>query len=141
MTHNNTDVAALLLRLSLGTMYIAHGLWKVLALSMPVTVSFFVAHGFPSWTAYAVVVAELVGGTLLLLGVQVRIVAALLIPILLGALKVHMPNGFVFSYPNGGWEYPAFLIVASAVQSLLGAGFYALDRIPLSASRVAAAGQ
>lgn len=53
----------------------------------------------------------------------------LLIPILLGALKVHRPNGFVFSYPNGGWEYPAFLIVVSAVQALLGEGAYALGRL------------
>jgi len=141
MNHNNTDTAALLLRLSLGTMYIAHGLWKVLTLSMPVTASFFASQGFPGWTAYAVVAAELVGGTLLLLGLQVRIVAVLLIPILLGALKVHLPNGFVFSYPNGGWEYPAFLIVVSGVQALLGAGAYALDRIPLIPARVATAGR
>ena len=50
-------------------------------------------------------------------------------PVLLGALKVHLPNGFVFSYPNGGWEYPAFLIVISAVQALIGEGAYALGRI------------
>jgi putative oxidoreductase len=42
---------------------------------------------------------------------------------------VHLPNGFVFSYPNGGWEYPAFLIVISAVQALIGEGAYALGRI------------
>lgn len=65
----------------------------------------------------------------MILGVQVRAVSLLLIPILLGALKVHRPNGFVFSYPNGGWEYPAFLIVVSAVQALLGEGAYALGRL------------
>jgi putative oxidoreductase len=139
MTHNSTDVAALVLRLSLGATYIAHGLWKVLTLSMPVTVSFFVSQGFPGWTAYAVVAAELVGGALLLLGLQVRIIAVLLIPILLGALKVHLPNGFVFSYPNGGWEYPAFLIIVSIVQALLGAGAFALDRVSLTPPRVAVA--
>jgi putative oxidoreductase len=40
---------------------------------------------------------------------------------------VHLPNGWVFSAPNGGWEYPAFLMVASVVQALLGAGAYALN--------------
>jgi putative oxidoreductase len=42
---------------------------------------------------------------------------------------VHLPNGFVFSYPNGGWEYPAFLIVAAGVQALLGDGAYALGNV------------
>jgi putative oxidoreductase len=40
---------------------------------------------------------------------------------------VHLPNGWVFSAPNGGWEYPAFLIVASVVQALVGAGAYAVN--------------
>ncbi len=123
------DYAATLLRLSLGSMFVAHGLWKVITLGLPTTAAFFASQGFPGWTAYPVVAAELAGGVLLILGLQVRIVSILLIPILLGALKVHLPNGFVFSYPNGGWEYPAFLIVASGVQALLGEGAYALGRI------------
>jgi putative oxidoreductase len=32
----------------------------------------------------------------------------------------------VFSAPNGGWEYPVFLVVASLVQALLGDGALAL---------------
>ena len=32
----------------------------------------------------------------------------------------------MFTAPNGGWEYPAFLIVVSFVQFLLGDGFYSL---------------
>jgi len=129
MNRQTHDIAALVLRLALGTMYVAHGLWKVVALSMPTTVGFFIAQGFPGWTAYVVVGAEVIGGVLLIAGIQVRVVSLLFIPILLGALKVHLPNGFVFSYPNGGWEYPAFLIVASTVQALLGEGAYALDRL------------
>jgi len=34
----------------------------------------------------------------------------------------------VFTAPNGGWEYPAFLIAVSLVQFLLGDGAYALSR-------------
>ena len=129
MNTNTNDLAALVLRLALGTMFVAHGAWKVFTLGLPVTIGFFESQGFPGWTAYAVVAAELIGGVLLIAGVQVRAVSLLLIPILLGALKVHLPNGFVFSYPNGGWEYPAFLVIVSAVQALLGEGAYALDRL------------
>ena len=129
MNHSSNDYAATVLRLALGTMFVAHGLWKVLTLGMATTAGFFASQGFPEWTAYPVVAAEIGGGVLLILGVQTRIVALLTLPILLGALKVHLPNGFVFSYPNGGWEYPAFLIVATSVQALLGDGAYALGRL------------
>lgn len=128
MNANSNEIAGLTLRLALGTMYVSHALWKIFTLGLPTTVQFFASQGFPGWTAYAVVAAELGGGVLLILGVQVRAVALLLIPVLLGALKVHLPNGFVFSYPNGGWEYPAFLIVVSGVQALIGEGAYALGR-------------
>ena len=63
---------------------------------------------------------------LLVLGVGSRWIALALVPILLGATWVHAGNGWVFSAPNGGWEYPVFLIAASFVQALLGDGAYAL---------------
>jgi putative oxidoreductase len=66
------------------------------------------------------------GGTLLVLGAYTRWVALALIPILLGAALVHAPNGWVFSAPNGGWEYPVFLALAALVQALLGDGALAL---------------
>lgn len=129
MNRTNNDYAATVLRLALGTMFLSHGLWKVLTLGLPATVQYFASQGFPGWTAYLVVAAELGAGVLLILGVQTRAVALLTLPILIGALSVHLPNGFVFSYPNGGWEYPAFLIVAAGVQALLGDGAFALSRL------------
>lgn len=137
MNRSTNDYAATVLRLALGTMFVAHGLWKVLTLGMATTASFFASQGFPEWTAYPVVAAEIGGGVLLILGVQTRYVALLMLPILIGALKVHLPNGFVFSYPNGGWEYPAFLIVATGVQALLGDGAYALGKVFNSRPRLA----
>ncbi len=71
---------------------------------------------------------ELVGGVLLILGVQTRWVALALLPFLLGATWAHAGNGWVFSGQGGGWEYPAFLAVAALVQALLGDGAYALSR-------------
>ena len=133
----NQDYAATLLRLSLGTIFLSHGLWKLLTLGLPTTGGFFASQGFPGWTAYLVVAAEIGGGVLMILGVQTRAIALLMLPILIGALSVHLPNGFVFSYPNGGWEYPAFLIVASGVQALLGDGAYALANLFTGRPRLA----
>lgn len=119
--------AALVLRLSLGVMFVAHALLKLFVFTLPGTVQFFQSLGLPGVLAYVTFGAELIGGVLLIVGLQTRVVAAALIPILIGATWAHAGNGWVFSAPNGGWEYPAFWTVTLAVQALLGAGAYALD--------------
>ncbi len=125
---NQTDLAAFILRISLGIMYLSHSiLLKIMTFGFAGTASFFVKVGLPSWLAYVTIFAELFGGILLVLGVRARWVALSLSPALFGAiLWVHASNGWVFTAPNGGWEYPAFLIVASIVQFLIGDGLLAL---------------
>jgi len=121
--------AALLLRISLGTMFIAHASLKIFVFTLPGTAQFFGSVGFPAWTAYPVTAMELTGGVLLIAGVYARWVALALVPVLLGATFVHLPNGWLFTAPNGGWEYPLFLTVAAVVQALLGDGKFALARV------------
>ena len=121
--------AALTLRVALGAMFIAHALLKLFVFTLPGTVQFFQSLGLPGALAYVTVAAELVGGTLIVLGVGTRWIAAVLIPVLLGATWAHSPNGWLFTGPNGGWEYPAFLSAAALAQTLLGDGAYALSSV------------
>lgn len=73
------------------------------------------------------VAAEAVGGTMLVLGIYGRWVAVALTPTLIGAIIwVHAPSSWPFNAPNGGWEYPAYLIVLSVAQFLLGDGRLAM---------------
>jgi putative oxidoreductase len=142
MNPNHAQTAAFINRIALGSMFLAHGLLKVFVFTLPGTAGFFQSVGFPGWTAYLVTFAEIGGGIALLLGLRTRIVAASLLPVLLGALYVHLGNGWVFSAPNGGWEYPAFLVVSAVVQLLLGDGHFALwperTRVPGSLATRAA---
>jgi putative oxidoreductase len=129
MTTNASSAAAgLILRLALGTMFIAHAMLKYAVFTLPGTAQFFASVGLPGELAYLTFAAELVGGTLLILGVYTRYVALALLPVLLGALWVHSGNGWLFTAKDGGWEYPAFLAIAAIVQALLGEGAYALKR-------------
>ncbi len=125
---------AALLRVSLGAMFLAHSvLLKLLTYGLPGTARFFAGVGLPGWLAYLTFACEAAGGTLLVLGVQARWVALALSPFLLGALlAVHWPNGWVFTSPGGGWEYPAYLFVLCVAQALLGDGALALSpsRLP-----------
>lgn len=119
--------AALLLRIALATMWLTHSvLLKVLTFGIDGLSQWLGTQGFPPQLAWPLVLAEAVGGTLILLGVHGRWVSLALLPILAGALFVHAGNGWVFTSANGGWEYPAFLMAASIVHVLLGDGRYAL---------------
>ena len=128
MIDNKTaPYAALLLRVSLGVMFIAHSLYlKVFVFTIPGTVQFFESLGLPGFTAYATIAAEGLGGIALILGVQTRYVALALVPVLAGAFWAHSGNGWLFTAQGGDWEYPLFLIVVALVQALLGDGAYAL---------------
>jgi putative oxidoreductase len=131
--------AALVLRVALGVMFIAHALLKVIVFTVPGTVQFFQSVGLPGILAYVTIAIELVAGVLLLAGFFTRWVALATVPVLLGAAWVHVPNGWVFSAQGGGWEYPVFLAVAAVVQFLLGDGAYALTvrQAPLPVRRIA----
>jgi len=119
--------AALLLRVSLGVLFLAHAGLKFFVFTPAGTAKFFGSVGLPPELAYLVIAAEVLGGIALMLGIWTRIVAILAVPILLGAIfTVHGAAGFFFTNPHGGWEYPAFWIVALLVQSLLGNGAFAL---------------
>jgi putative oxidoreductase len=136
--HARIEFGALLLRVGLGVMFISHALLKYYVFTLPGTAQFFVSLGLPPALGYLTFAAELVGGVLLVLGVYARYVALALVPILIGATWAHVGNGWVFSAPNGGWEYPAFLALAAVVQFFVGDGAFALKRSDVRRNSAAA---
>ncbi|WP_444452359.1 DoxX family protein [Rhodobacter capsulatus] len=125
-----SDYAATLLRVTSGVTFLAHGLLKVNVFTIAGTVGYFESLGLPGAFAYLTILAELVGGLALILGVATRLVALAQIPVLLGATWVHSGNGWLFSGEGGGWEFPLFWAIIQVVIALLGAGAFAL-RVPV----------
>ena len=126
MIDNRTaPYAALLLRVALGVMFLAHGLTKLLVYTLPGTAQFFAKIGFAGWLAYPVTIFEVAAGVLLILGVW---------PLGRrhrgGAAVRRVDRAFRqwlgFGNTGGGWEYPIFLTVVAAVLALLGDGKFAL---------------
>jgi putative oxidoreductase len=138
MNDRRIDLAALTLRLTLGTMFVAHGLLKYFVFTPAGTVKFFESLGLPGPLAYLTIAAEVLGGIALLVGYRTRAVAAALVPVLLGAAWAHAGNGWLFSSPNGGWEYPVFMAFTAIAAALLGDGRYAISS-SRPASRLATA--
>jgi putative oxidoreductase len=125
---------ALILRVTLGALLLSHFVLKYFVFTPAGTAQFFGSLGLPSALAYLTMLVELVAGAALVLGVWTRLAALAAVPVLIGAIAfVHLGNGFVFSAPNGGWEYPAFWAVALVVQALVGDGAYALLPTPVKA--------
>ena len=97
----------LLLRVALGTMFIAHSMiYMLMTLTLDGTAKFFVSIDCRlgslirrSWPRRSV--------NILILGIQTRWVALALSPILIGATWAHAENGWLFASENGGWGIPS----------------------------------
>jgi putative oxidoreductase len=135
-----TPYAALLLRVSMGVMFLAHGaLLKLGTFGLSGTMGFFGSLGYPPVLGAVVTFAEVGAGIALIAGVGVRTVSLLSVPILVGATIQHLPAGWMFAGQGGGWEFPAFWTVALLVQAGLGAGAHALDVSRLMGRQASAA--
>src|SRR5436305_4377669 len=116
------QLGAALLRMGLGAMFISHALLKYFVFTLPGNAQFFESLGLPGALGYVTFAAELVGGVLLIAGYYTRVVAFALVPFLIGATWAHSGNGWLFTWPNGGWEYPAFLTLAALAMGFIGNG-------------------
>jgi len=117
----------LLLRVSLGVMFLAHVALKIFVFTVPGFVGYFGSLGLPAIVAYGTIALELLGGIALILGIYVSWVALPLAIEVLGTIVlVHGANGWLFTNKGGGWEFPAFWTVGLIVLYLLGDGALAL---------------
>jgi putative oxidoreductase len=119
------------LRVALGVMFIAHAYLKFAVFTVPGFEQFLGSVGLPTVLAWPILLAEFFGGVAIIAGFYGRWVSVALLPVLLGALSVHAPNGWLFNVPNGGWEYPAFLAVAAFAHALIGDGAFAAKPVGL----------
>jgi len=122
--------AALLLRLALGGLLLAHAGLKYFVFTPAGTEKYFASLGLPGWSGLLVIAGEVICGLALILGIYARIAAILMAADLLGAVfLVHIHNGFFFTNTGGGYEYPAFWAIALIVQAGLGEGALALSSL------------
>ncbi|WP_327088799.1 DoxX family protein [Nonomuraea sp. NBC_01738] len=127
------DLAALISRVTIGVIFVAHGSQKW-SNGLDPTTAMFTQVGVPQpqLAAGFTTFAELVGGSLLILGLAVRLAALALLGVTLGAaIYVHARNG-VFVADNG-WELVGALGAACLLFVALGGGRFSIDGILRSA--------
>jgi putative oxidoreductase len=122
---------ALVLRVFLGAIYIAHAYLALFVMGPAKTIDYQRAMHIPlpEIGAWYLILAHGLGGILLMLGVLVRWAALANIPIMAGALWfVHLQQGFFIFGGKNGYEYVLVLLGATIAQAFLGAGAFTLKK-------------
>ena len=123
--------AALVLRVTLGSLFIAHLYWKfaILPGGLDTWWANFAKNGYPAITPWYSISAEFVGAILLIPGIWTRWVALYTLPLIAGAAQFWaIRKGFYFT--GAGAELPVLWSVMLAIQALLGDGPYAITPSP-----------
>jgi putative oxidoreductase len=122
---------ALVLRLVLGVIYIAHA-YLALVVMGPAKAAEYqraIHIPLPEIGVWYLIAAHGLGGILLILGLLVRWAALANIPVIAGALWfVHLQQGFFIFGSKIGYEYVLVLLGATIAQALLGAGAFTLRK-------------
>jgi len=129
------EIAILLLRAFIGPCLIVHGLGK-LGIVGPGSMQGFegwlgsLGVPFPAVQARLAMLAELVGGACLLLGVFYRPAALLcMVTLLVAAFIGHRGGGYLITNSPPGNEYALNLAVICLVMALLGPGPFSLQSL------------
>lgn len=126
---NKYEASGLILRVILGLTFFVHGAVKFQG-GIENTAGWFGSIGLPSFLAYMVAGLELVGGIALVLGLFSRVVSALFVLLMAGAiLKVKLAAGFLGNGQGAGYELDLALMAMAAFIAINGSNAFALDQL------------
>jgi putative oxidoreductase len=123
-------LASLLLRATLGSLILLHGIAKLIG-GPGFILSVVAKAGLPSFVAYGVYIGEVLAPLLLIAGLWTRAAAAVVaVNMLFALMLVH--TGDLFSLAKtGGWalELQALYLVSAIAIALTGGGRFSLDAV------------
>jgi putative oxidoreductase len=131
MTEHSVDLALLVLRVAVGTVFLAHGLNHIFGGGkIAGTGRWFESLGMkPGWLhAWTASLTEIGSGALLLLGLLTPVAAAGVVGVMAVAwITNHAKNGFFIFRPGEGYEYVMTLTLVGFVIAILGPGNWSID--------------
>lgn len=132
---NKLDLSLLATRLVLGVVIFAHGAQKLFGwfggFGFDATMQYFVQTGIPYFIGLLVIGGETLGALALILGFGGRFMASGIFIIMIGAMAMHLPNGFFMNWYGNqageGYEYHLLVFALSLIVIINGSGKYSLD--------------
>lgn len=128
---NNKDLAALLLRITLGGLLLFHG-WHKVHSGISFILNTLAEHGVPAFVGYGVYLGEVVAPILIILGILCRPSALTIIGTMIVAWwLVDVGNTLALS-ETGAWaiEDLVFYVMLSVILLFLGSGKYSVIANP-----------
>jgi putative oxidoreductase len=124
---HQVHIALLLIRIASGLAFLYHGSAVLFgAFGGPGPAKFSAAMHAPVVIGYLVGIAQLAGGLAMLTGILIRLGAACIIIVMLGAIfLVHLPHGFDIG--KGGMEYALTQLLIAIAVLIAGGGAWSLD--------------
>ena len=138
LLHTREDHLLTLLRICLGIIFFAHGAQKVFGWwgghGFSATLGGFAGMGIPSFLGVLAIMAEFLGGILLVFGFLTRIGALGIAAVMAVAIfLVHAPHGLFMNWygtqRGEGFEYHLLAIAIAVTLMARGAGAWSIDRL------------
>ncbi len=127
------NLALLVFRCGIGAVLLAHGINHIFGGGkIAGTGRWFQSLGMRPGIVHAWLasITEVVGGTLLVLGLLMPFGGAAVIGVMLVAIVTnHRGNGFFIFRPGEGWEYVMTLTITGLVLAVVGGGEWSLDHL------------
>jgi len=127
-----------LLRVSLGIVMLGHGVQKAFGwfggFGWANTINYFTnTVGVPSWLGGFIILIEVIGALLLIIGFAGRINAVLMGIVIIGAFfQDHLANGFYMNWfgnqKGEGFEFDILFVAIAASLVIKGSGAFSIDR-------------
>lgn len=127
---NKIDISLLVLRVSLGSLMLFHGIFKLIH-GVEWIVEILNFKGLPGYIAYCSYLGEIIAPVLIIIGIRTRIFAAILSLTLLNAFLLMHTKDFLLTNPqNGGWQIELIFIyfIVSISLVITGGGKYSLTK-------------
>jgi putative oxidoreductase len=129
MQRNLDDIGKLVLRLTLGTLILLHGIAKLMHGIGPIE-GMVTAMGMPGFVAYGVYAGEVLGPLLLIVGFYARIGATLIAVNMIFAFALAHTGELTSLSQTGGWalELQGMFLFTAIALALMGPGRISVNR-------------
>ncbi|MBS4174529.1 DoxX family protein [Bacillus sp. FJAT-49736] len=124
-----TEIGALILRVTLGSLFFIHGFVKFQG-GIENIVDWFNSIGLPGFGAYGVALLEIIGGVALIIGLGTKIISALFVLQMIGAiLTAKLSVGLLGNGQMAGYELDLGFMAIAIYLTITGSNLLSINQL------------